>query len=399
MTEPLTPAQRASIGWAGREGMSDSGNQFHYFRQSADDRILWGGYDAIYHPGNRVRPAYDRAPDDVREARPPVRRDVPPARRASRFTHAWGGAIDTTTRFTVTFGEALGGRVHYALGYTGLGVGSSRWAAGILRDRLLRPDSPLLELELVRSRPFPIPPEPIRTPGGGADAPRRDRRRRPRGAPLLVPPRDGRAWDRLRLVVPCRAPAFGWGARAIHVPRPGIASPPQPARARLRGARREPGAADQEPGVTQRGSSRVSVASGQRAVADELVVEALEVEAGAVAGLELAAQAADLAHPGHVGQGLARPSRCSGRSRSSRRSPTGRCRAASRSTAGATSPARASRSPRSAARRARPARRASRTAPRASGTARARRPGARRTGPSPRRTRRPRTGRRAAGTR
>ena len=163
MTEPLTPDQRASIGWAGREGMSDAGNQFHYFRLSADDRILWGGYDAIYHPGNRVKPAYDQRPATFQKLADQFF-DTFPQLEGLRFTHAWGGAIDTTTRFTVTFGEALGGRVHYALGYTGLGVGSSRWAAGILRDRLLRPDSPLLRLELVRSRPFPIPTEPFRTP-------------------------------------------------------------------------------------------------------------------------------------------------------------------------------------------------------------------------------------------
>ena len=163
--------------------MSDSGNQFHYFRRSADDRILWGGYDAVYHPGNRVTPAHDARPTTFEKlARQFV--ETFPQLAGIRFTHAWGGAIDTTTRFTVTFGDALGGRVHYALGYTGLGVGSSRWAAGILRDRLLRPDSPLLDLELVRSRPFPIPPEPIRTPGGGAHAPRGHRGRRPRGPPL-----------------------------------------------------------------------------------------------------------------------------------------------------------------------------------------------------------------------
>ncbi len=163
MTEPLTADQRASIGWRGREGMSDAGNQFHYFRRSADERILWGGYDAIYHPGNRVTPAHDRRPATFEKLAQQFL-DTFPQLDGIRFTHAWGGAIDTTTRFSVTFGEALGGRVHYALGYTGLGVGSSRWAAGILRDTLLRPDSPLLRLELVRSRPFPIPTEPFRTP-------------------------------------------------------------------------------------------------------------------------------------------------------------------------------------------------------------------------------------------
>ena len=163
MTEPLSADQLASIGWQGREGMSDAGNQFHYFRLSADDRILWGGYDAIYHPGNRVRPAYDQRPATFEKLAAQFMEAFPQL-EGIRFTHAWGGAIDTTTRFSVTFGEALGGRVHYALGYTGLGVGSSRWAAGILRDRMLRPDSPLLRLELVRSRPFPIPTEPFRTP-------------------------------------------------------------------------------------------------------------------------------------------------------------------------------------------------------------------------------------------
>jgi glycine/D-amino acid oxidase-like deaminating enzyme len=163
MTEPLTPSQLASIGWAGREGMSDAGNQFHYFRQSADDRILWGGYDAIYHPGNRVGPQHDQWPVTFDRLAANFAEAFPQLAGIG-FTHRWGGAIDTTTRFTVTFGEALGGRVHYALGYTGLGVGASRWGAGILRDFVLRPDSPRLDLRFVRSSPLPIPPEPLRTP-------------------------------------------------------------------------------------------------------------------------------------------------------------------------------------------------------------------------------------------
>ncbi len=163
MTEPMTPAQMGSIGWQGREGLGDSGYQFHYFRLSADNRMLWGGYDAIYHPGNGVRPAYDRRPATF-EALARNFAATFPQLDGIRFTHRWGGAIDTTTRFHVTFGDALGGRVHYALGYTGLGVGASRWAAGILRDLILDPASPRLRLRFVRSRPFPIPPEPLRAP-------------------------------------------------------------------------------------------------------------------------------------------------------------------------------------------------------------------------------------------
>ena len=163
MTEPLTAEQRASIGWGDRFGMSDSGNQFHYFRLSADDRILWGGYDAIYHPGNRVVPAHDRRPETFAVLERNFAATFPQL-DGVRFTHRWGGAIDTTTRFCATFGDTLGGRVHYALGYTGLGVGASRWAAGILRDKVLRPQSELLRLRFVQSAPLPIPPEPVRAP-------------------------------------------------------------------------------------------------------------------------------------------------------------------------------------------------------------------------------------------
>ena len=52
VTEPLTPAQWAGIGWTGEHGIADSGNQFHYFRKTPDGRMLWAGYDAIYHYGS-----------------------------------------------------------------------------------------------------------------------------------------------------------------------------------------------------------------------------------------------------------------------------------------------------------------------------------------------------------
>jgi glycine/D-amino acid oxidase-like deaminating enzyme len=141
--------------------MSDGNNQFHYFRLTADDRILWGGYDAIYHFGNGVGPQFDRRPETFARLEGQFRAAFPQLGDLS-FPYRWGGAIDTTSRFTVTFGQALGGRLTYALGYTGLGVGASRWAAGVVRDFILRPDSDLLRLRFVQSRPIPFPPEPLR---------------------------------------------------------------------------------------------------------------------------------------------------------------------------------------------------------------------------------------------
>ncbi|MGH7903647.1 MAG: NAD(P)/FAD-dependent oxidoreductase [Candidatus Dormibacteraceae bacterium] len=161
VSDPLTREQMEAIGWSGREGVSDAGNRFHYFRLTADDRILWGGYDAVYHFNNGVGDRFDlRAASHDKLLRHFF--DAFPQLAGLSFPHRWGGCIATTTRFTPVFGAALGGRLLYALGYTGLGVAATRFAARVLADRLLAPGSALLELDWVRSAPFPFPPEPLR---------------------------------------------------------------------------------------------------------------------------------------------------------------------------------------------------------------------------------------------
>ena len=162
VSEPLTAEQRDAIGWRRRQGLSDANNQFHYFRLTADDRILWGGYDAIHHAGSRVSPELDRRAETFERLEAQFFRAFPQLDGLG-FPYRWGGAIDTTSRFTVTFGRLLGGRAVYALGYTGLGVGASRWAAGVVRDMLLRPDEDRLRLRVVTSPPIPFPPEPLRS--------------------------------------------------------------------------------------------------------------------------------------------------------------------------------------------------------------------------------------------
>lgn len=162
VSDPLSAEQRASIGWRGREGLSDANNQFHYFRLTADDRILWGGYDAIHYFGSRVGPELDQRPATFERLEAQFFRAFPQL-DGLVFPYRWGGAIDTTSRFTVTFGQTMGGRVTYALGYTGLGVGASRWAAGVVRDFILRPDEDRLRLKIVTSPPVPFPPEPLRS--------------------------------------------------------------------------------------------------------------------------------------------------------------------------------------------------------------------------------------------
>ncbi|WP_202239251.1 NAD(P)/FAD-dependent oxidoreductase [Actinacidiphila reveromycinica] len=161
-TEPLTAEQRAAIGWRGRQGLGDSANRFHYFRLTADGRVLWGGYDAVYPRGGRMSAAYDQRPETyLRLARHFFA--CFPQLEGVRFSHAWGGAIDTCTRFSAFFGTGFGGRVAYAAGYTGLGVGATRFGAEVMLDLLAGRTTERTALAMVRRRPLPFPPEPLAT--------------------------------------------------------------------------------------------------------------------------------------------------------------------------------------------------------------------------------------------
>ncbi|MEU4352528.1 FAD-dependent oxidoreductase [Streptomyces sp. NPDC023838] len=166
MTEPLSEAQLASIGWKNRQGLGDSANQFHYFRITADHRILWGGYDAVYTYGGKVRAEYDDRPATYLKLAEHFFRCFPQL-EGLRFSHAWGGAIDTCSRFSAFFGTAHGGKVAYAAGYTGLGVGATRFGADVMLDLLAGERTERTELEMVRKKPLPFPPEPVAWAGIG----------------------------------------------------------------------------------------------------------------------------------------------------------------------------------------------------------------------------------------
>ena len=164
MTEPLSAAQRAAIGWEGRQGIGDAGNQFHYLRLTTDDRLLFGGYDAVYRFGQRVSPRHDQDPATFAHleadltAMFPVLEDV-------AFTHRWGGAIDTSTRFCAAATTSHAGRIVTINGFTGLGVGASRFFARTGIDLLAGRRTDATELSLIRRAPVPFPPEPIRWAG------------------------------------------------------------------------------------------------------------------------------------------------------------------------------------------------------------------------------------------
>jgi glycine/D-amino acid oxidase-like deaminating enzyme len=162
VTEPLDPGRREAIGWRRRQGIGDCANQFHYYRLTVDDRIVWGGYDAVYRFGGPVGAHLDDHDPTFAKLSQHFFTTFPQL-EGVRFTHRWGGAIDTCSRFSVFFGTALGGRVAYATGYTGLGVAASRFGAEVALDLVDARESEATRLRYVRRRPLPFPPEPLRS--------------------------------------------------------------------------------------------------------------------------------------------------------------------------------------------------------------------------------------------
>jgi glycine/D-amino acid oxidase-like deaminating enzyme len=162
MTEPLSDQQLESIGWQARQGLGDAANQFHYYRLSADNRILWGGYDAVYYAGGRVTTEQQHRADTYITLANNFFETFPQLEGIG-FSHRWGGVIDTCSRFSPFWGTAQDAKVAYVAGYTGLGVGAARFGADVMLDLLDGQPTERTSLQMVRSKPLPFPPEPFRT--------------------------------------------------------------------------------------------------------------------------------------------------------------------------------------------------------------------------------------------
>lgn len=167
-TEPLSAELLGAIGWRGRQGLADLANQSHYYRLTADNRIVFGGHDAVHHYGGRVSRAYENRPQTFRRLAEHLLTTFPQL-EGIRLTHRWSGAVDMSTRSCAFFGQAAGGRVQHAAGFTGGGVATTHFAAQVMLDRFDvvdgAPDTERTALRMVRRPPAPFPPEPVATAG------------------------------------------------------------------------------------------------------------------------------------------------------------------------------------------------------------------------------------------
>ena len=162
-TEPLSEERLESIGWhKTRHALSSHANMFNYYRMTQDNRITWGGGGAVRYYFNRgTGPECADIPERFEQLAKEFFVTFPQL-EGIKFSHRWSGIIATSTRFCMVPGVTYGGRVAWAVGYTGLGVGASRFGARVGIELLGYQPSDILKMKFVTNKPMAWVPEPMR---------------------------------------------------------------------------------------------------------------------------------------------------------------------------------------------------------------------------------------------
>ena len=166
LTEPI-PDRLKGLDWAERGTLLGDARLFvHYAQVTADGRIAFGRGGGALGPASRVVAKHFYDPATAASVAADFRRWFPQFADV-RLTHAWGGAVDRAPGH-LPFVGALGehGNVHYALGYSGNGVGPSALIGRILARRALGANDEYATCALVSGPPGYLPPEPLRFAGG-----------------------------------------------------------------------------------------------------------------------------------------------------------------------------------------------------------------------------------------
>ena len=165
LTEPV-PDVIESIGWTGGECITDGRTLLHYFRTTRDGRIAfgWGGGRLAY--GGRLNGHIEVDEGVAAETHSHLLR-IFPQLEGRAITHAWGGPIDVSPSHIAQVGTLPGAPVHFALGYTGNGVGPTHLAGRALASLALGRRDRFTALPIVGSDAGAwVPPEPLAWLGG-----------------------------------------------------------------------------------------------------------------------------------------------------------------------------------------------------------------------------------------
>jgi glycine/D-amino acid oxidase-like deaminating enzyme len=159
MTEPLTRRQRDAIGWQCRAGVEDARDLIHYYRLTADNRIVMGGGDVS------VGHAADLDKDLNAKTFAHLKRHVTevfPQLEGIRFTHQWGGPVSVTADLAPVIGYLGADKdAFFSLGCIGHGVSMTTLNGRTIAELITGRRTERTQMFFVGRRTVPWPPGPI----------------------------------------------------------------------------------------------------------------------------------------------------------------------------------------------------------------------------------------------
>ncbi|MBZ5719840.1 MAG: FAD-binding oxidoreductase [Acidobacteriia bacterium] len=161
LTEPLTAAQWAQIGWQNRESLASCNYTVDYLSRTADGRILFGSRGAPYRFGSRISDEQDRhAETHARIQQLLV--EWFPVLRGVKFTHAWGGPVGMPRDWMPMTEFDPVTKIATARGYTGQGVSTTNLTGRILAELISGKRTELSQLPIAQRRSPNWEYEPLR---------------------------------------------------------------------------------------------------------------------------------------------------------------------------------------------------------------------------------------------
>lgn len=161
LTEPLTVAQWAQIGWQNRESLASCNYTVDYLTRTADGRILFGSRGAPYRLGSKISDEQDRHAKTHAHIQQ-LLLEWFPMLRGVKFTHAWGGPVGMPRDWMPMTEFDPATRIATARGYTGQGVSTTNLTGRILAEMISGKRTELSQLPIAQRRSPNWEREPLR---------------------------------------------------------------------------------------------------------------------------------------------------------------------------------------------------------------------------------------------
>ncbi|MGY3014853.1 glycine/D-amino acid oxidase-like deaminating enzyme [Pseudomonas sp. TE6283] len=154
VTEPLGDALWQRLGWQGREAFGDNRQMLHYFRPTADGRIVMGGGDVRAYTGS----AMHEQPSPATWAHCETHlKWIYPQLRDVRIAYRWGGPVSVNADMVPEISFVGDERMIYAGGCFGHGVALSHLNGRTIADLLQGRRSELSDFWIVNRKAIPMP--------------------------------------------------------------------------------------------------------------------------------------------------------------------------------------------------------------------------------------------------